>query len=246
MKKTISCIISLTAIKIIFLILLQLSLVSSLEFDINYPKQVEQNKEFTVSISSAPPPEESYDVKIFVNKHTKEFSEIYDGEKWRSPFSYLSSAYPNKIEFKILSHFVGESQLCVRLRKTLSPNEKISEVCSPIEVSPLYSSQEEQEQSTNKEEKEQKTKENYKETEKKEKIKPSISGNVSQKVEDLTINKKIPPESTEKIILKTGKSQVKSEKDVLSTKQEKTRLAIMYSFAVFSVLLIIFLFLKRW
>ena len=115
-KKGISHITKLMVISLI--LILFLTLTSSLEFNLDSPESVTLNEEFTTTINADISEDETYDIKIFVHKATKEFSEIYDGTIWKSPHFYLESKFPEQKDFKIISHFEGETKICARLRKS--------------------------------------------------------------------------------------------------------------------------------
>ena len=67
--------------------------VSALEFSFDSPSEVEEEKEFSVSIRGEYDGK-SYDVKIFVYEESfsNTVSEIYDGSNWRNPFRYLKNS----------------------------------------------------------------------------------------------------------------------------------------------------------
>ena len=118
----------ITVISIILLSLI--SIVSSLDFEIDYPKEVEVNSEFLVKLSSDT--NINHDLKIFVEDDSRDFSEIYNNG-WKSPFYYINNIFPEKKEFRILSHHFGETVICVKLRES-EDKSKVSEKCDKIIV----------------------------------------------------------------------------------------------------------------
>src|SRR3989344_5765757 len=81
----------ITVISIILLSLI--SIVSSLDFEIDYPKEVEVNSEFLVKLSSDT--NINHDLKIFVEDDSRDFSEIYNND-WKSLFYYINNIFPEK------------------------------------------------------------------------------------------------------------------------------------------------------
>lgn len=102
------------------------------DFSIKFPKEVLQDQEFEVTISAKT--NDVHDVKIYIHKDVKEFSEIYDGESWESSRFYIWNAFPNQKIFKVKSHYQGKSQLCVQLRK--SGQTSFDKICEEIMIGP--------------------------------------------------------------------------------------------------------------
>ena len=102
--------------------------IASLDFNFDYPNSAIQDEEFSVNLDLST--NDDYDVKIFIYKDSKEYSEILSGEEWKSPKYYLISAYPKNKEFKLISHYIGDTEICVRLRET--GKSSFSEECKPI------------------------------------------------------------------------------------------------------------------
>lgn len=105
---------------------------SAIDFDFSSPERVQKDVAFEVEISASSAGSESYDVKIFVGQANKQFSEIEDNGQWRSPYRYLAGAFPQTRVFRVIAHFTGESEICVRLRK--SSTTMFDERCKPIEI----------------------------------------------------------------------------------------------------------------
>ena len=74
-----------------------LHLIASLDFNFDYPNSVIQDEEFSLNLDLNE--DKEYDIKIFIYKDSKEYSEILSGEEWKSPKYYLISAYPENKEF---------------------------------------------------------------------------------------------------------------------------------------------------
>src|SRR3989344_4590866 len=90
---------------LIFIAIFLISGVSALNFSLSSPDKVTQGKEFSVKIIPQETADGTYDVKIFVHKHTKEFSEIFYENVWKSPFNYLKGVFPATNEFKLKSNY---------------------------------------------------------------------------------------------------------------------------------------------
>lgn len=207
---------------ILFTIILTVTLnpAQALEISIDSPKEVIQGEEFQVKIDSSST--ESLDVKIFVHRHTKEFSEIFYDEKWKSPFHYLLGFFPDQKEYLLKAHFLGETKICARLRKSTTSN--FVEACNQITVlaqdaqEPSEDSPEAQSPST--------------ET----KNKPPTQ---TQEITSIVLEEPVP--APEKIVLSSKTDEPKQ----ITTKQGKTRSWITYSFAGFLIIIIILLALRR-
>lgn len=128
---------------VISILLLALPIVSALDFSFSAPEKINAEEEFTISISANENSQEIYDVKAFVHAHTKQHSEIFYDNAWKSPFNYISSAFPSQTEFKLKSHYIGKTKVCVRLRQT--GNSTFEEKCNEIEVLSAELSSEESE-----------------------------------------------------------------------------------------------------
>ena len=107
--------------------------VLALEFTIDASEIVQENTPFgvTLNVDSA----DSYDVKIFAHQGDKNsyVSQMNDGGAWRSPRTYMKEAFPSQETYEVkIVEFVGEAELCARLRKT--GTSSFSEVCQPITV----------------------------------------------------------------------------------------------------------------
>ncbi len=119
------------SIMMIMAISMNSSFVAGINFTFNYPSEINVNEGFEVEILAEA--NDTLDVKIFVHDDKKEFSEIFDGTDWKSSFNFLIGVFPSQTIFKVRSHFIGETEICVKLRKT---GESSDSVCLPIEVLP--------------------------------------------------------------------------------------------------------------
>ena len=194
----------------------------ALEINLTSPDSVSLNEEFEVSITADTL--ETHDVKIYVeDENSKTISQILNGNEWKSSYYYIKAAFPENKEFKLKVTKQGIWDICLRIRKdgTSSP------VCNTITV--LSSS-----------------------TEEKQEIKEQLAEKTKEP-ENTTIqslsNPIIPLEETAentRIVLnsKPSDSQIKKQ-EVFTTKKERTRLAIIYGFSVFSVVIIILLALRK-
>ena len=207
--------------------LMVINSVSAIDFTITYPETVGQNTEFTFSISS----EESgtYDVKAFVHDDIKSSSEIYYNEEWKSPYYYLTSAFPEQESFKLISHYSGDTQICVRLRET--GKSVFSQVCEDITIEP--------ESNTNTEEEEE-SEEPEDEEEPEEEEQPQNNHALIPKTDNQE------KEETEEPIILSSKSNPEDSSDrIFLTKQEKTRIYAIIAFTFFCIILIILLALRK-
>jgi len=215
---------------------------SALTLTLDSPSKVNLNEEFLVSINADS--SENHDVKIFVHNSNdkkvtrKEYiSEILD-ENWKSSWYYLKESFPNNKQYRIrVFSSPGEREICLRLRKS---NSTISYTkCNPIEVG---------ESEAGESEESAKNEENYEynEEEIQEKVEKQEKSTV-YKVKQVTLNsetqsKNLTSENNEKIVLNSPASTYQTE---FITKQEKTRIYTTYAFTFFTVLIIIFLSLKK-
>lgn len=102
----------------------------ALDFSFEFPDETFLDQEFKVLINSDV--DDIYDVKIYIYKDTKEYSEIYDGDKWQSTHYYLKETFPKNKEFEVLSHFEGDTEICVQLRK--SGTSGFDKLCEEISI----------------------------------------------------------------------------------------------------------------
>lgn len=236
-----------TIIFIITILLIPLS--TALNFTLNSPEKVFKEAEFLVTIIPQETANGSYDVKIFVHWHTKEFSEIFYNNQWKSPFNFLKEVFPSQTEFKLKSHYVGETKICAKLRNSERTSD-LTEVCNNITVE---SSQENENVSNNNESNNENNNENRtndkpkkENTEKQNKTETNEENNYEllNLQNSQSINKN--PQKNEKIILNPKEIANTSENEkASSTKQEKIRLGIIYGFTFFCVVVIIFLALRK-
>ncbi|MBI5803844.1 hypothetical protein HY450_01225 [Candidatus Pacearchaeota archaeon] len=213
---------------IVFISLLIFPIVSALEFELISPNSVNSEEEFDVSILSNENIAESYDVKVFVHEPVKEFSEIFDGQNWKSPHFYLNGVFPDTTQFRIISHFVGETNICARLRKSSGGN--FEEVCNSIEVLKGEVVQDEEilpEEETIEEEDDSSEE-------------PIAYDEPTEKIEE----KKVSPKIEEKIVLNSPVQNEESS-EVFETKQGKERRWLLYGFGSLLILIIVLLGLRR-
>lgn len=226
-KTAISFIIILTAISFI-------SIASALEFTFSSPEEVNLNEEFEILISLDT--SDIYDVKAFVQKDTKEYSEIFDGEKWRSPRNFIQDAYPDQKEFKLMSYYSGDTQVCVRLREP--EKTSYSEVCNEILVEINEENDPDNDQEDDKEgdeeDKKQVQEKTTQPTNSQELNEPSQTSTTD--LEPIILNPQSPA--------KSQANQPQSNSPTLTT-QEKTRTYIIYAFTFFTIVIIILLALRK-
>ena len=207
---------------VISLLLIALPLVSALDFSFSSPEEINAEEEFTILISASL--EGNYDVKAFVHAHTKQYSEIFYGETWKSPFNYISSAFPSQAEFKLKSHYIGETKVCVRLRQT--GTSSFEEKCNPIKILSANASQENSEEEV------------QEKAEPEETIVPAV-----ESVVDTNSNtQKNPIVKQEKIVLNAPSSV---EVIPLNVSKEKTHQWTKYALLSLLLLVIIFLILRK-
>ena len=125
----------------LLLIILTLHSSTALDYELFAPSNVEKDKPFEVEIKTEQPSSEFYDVKIFITKHTREYSEIYNAGNWQSSFKYIQKAFPDQTKFQLRAHIASETTICSRLRST-EPKNEVFEICNPITVSSTQSSPE--------------------------------------------------------------------------------------------------------
>ena len=244
------------------LLILLIPLAYSLEFGLDSPKTVNLNEEFTATINADT--SDIYDVKIFVHEPIKKFSEIYDNSSWRSPHLYLNSAFPEQKEFKIISHYQGETKICARLRK--SGEISFKETCNEIIVNPASSqeppiksdnnSNNKDEESINdlKEPSLEETKNKEQESKQSQKQEEKTRQNKSQQqIENIASENTSSQKTQEKLVLNPkskkplrilNSSKIQNQEN-FTTKHEKIRLTIIYSFIAICVFIIILLALKK-
>ena len=225
MKREILLFITITAISCFIF----LPFVSSLEFNLDFPSKVYQEEEFNVLLSTSEDVKENYDVKIFVNKHTKEYSEVFFNDKWQSPFNYLPEAFPENKEFKLRAHLEGETQLCAKLRDS---SEKVFSKCEDVSVL-----KKDTEIVKNSEEKIEPEQEEKTKKEQNEEVKEVF---VQKNVQNISLAYSDKPE--EKIRLKQEKYV---ENKILYEDKSFKNLNIILNVVLGFILLILFLFLFK-
>lgn len=202
------------------MIIMAISLSSALDFDFQYPADINAEEEFEVNIISET--SENYDVKIYVFDDTQEYSEIYDFTRWRSPFNYIPESFPTERVYRLISHYAGESEICVKLRKS-SDQENVSQSCKPIKVTQLDIP--ENESLETEEEPEEQAPESRPRKEPAENI-----------VEPLPAFKTQAADIDEVVILNP-----RVEEPIFMTQEQKFRLWILYAFTFLCLIIIIFL-----
>jgi hypothetical protein len=123
--------------------LLLLPSTSALDFTIDVPERVEEGASFEVTINLDA--SDNYDVKIFAHQGDKNsyISQMNEGGMWRSPRTYMKESFPAQQTYEIkIIDFVGEAEICARLRKTGASS--FSEVCEPIYVEETTQGKEEE------------------------------------------------------------------------------------------------------
>ena len=212
-----------------FFIILLIPISSAVEFSLISPKEINLDEEFSVTIDFQS--EEAYDLKIYVHDDVQAYSEIYNGNEWKSTHYYLLRVLPAQKEFKLISHYAGETKICAKIRK---PNSTPSpEKCNNIKVI-----QSESRQETEGEKEMHEEPENIPEETPQEQPKQSLPP-PTQKEEE-------KPFEQERIILNAPAPPVTEEAPkIYRTKQEKMRLGIIYGFSIFTVIIIILLALKK-
>ena len=239
-KKAISYIIKPTVISLFFLVLLPVIL--ALEIQLNAPDSVNMNEEFKASIRANT--QEVYDVKIFVEGNSsKTISQIFNIDKWQSSYYYIKQAFPAQSEFSLKITKAGNWEICARLRK--EAQNPSPPVCSPI----IVKISNEEESQDNKDIIEKNEQENLEEPNKNEEnnIKNESNLESNKEIVIYNINKSDsqinnPIKIQEKIILNNPK---KKEQPVFTTKYEKLRNGIVYSFIALCIIIIALLALKR-
>lgn len=223
---------------IFLIIVLSATFVEAIEFSLSAPDSVSAGEEFSVQLNTEAEVSEDYDVKIFVYKSTKEYSEIYNNG-WKSPFNYLLASFPEENEFKIRAHYIGETELCARLRPSADKNAKVSEQCIPITIT---ETEEEIEQEDDEEESQEKNLP-AKNSPDSEADQNAISGTKEKISQQISVESQ-PEDSPQKIIL-ANPSKLSDPPATLYSKQEKIRLGITIGFVILCVISIILLALKR-
>lgn len=230
---------------------------SALDIYLNSPAIIKSGEEFVVTISADT--EDIYDIKIFVHKDTKEFSQIYDNG-WKSTRNFINEAYPSKKEFKLKPFYSGETQICLRFRKPGATSYE-EEVCSSITVddssSASQDNQNNNQQSNNNENDENDNNENSnnnnndKENEDAENKENSID-KTSQSASSTSLiqqsNSSIFQsqfQDNEPIILSSSEKQLQPEPKTFVSKQAKVRNYSLLVFTIFLVIIIILLALRK-
>lgn len=220
----------LTAISFsVFVFLFCISLSSAITFQLNSPQNATQNVSFQVSLSAET--SDVYDVKIFIYKDSKSFSEIFNGSSWTNSYNYLLSRFPQIRDYQVVSHFVGDTSICARLRK--SESSSFTEVCQPIKIT--FSNKEENPNPAEEEQENQEDDEENITTPKYYTKEPDFipETQVAQVSQDSS--------ESDRIVLNSAQKP----KETFISKQEKTRLYAVYAFTAFAIVIIILLALRK-
>lgn len=242
-----------------FLILFLISLSSAIDFTLESPAIADKEEEFEVKIIS-----QEYlphDVKIFVYKDTKEFSEILVDKEWKSTRYYIISSFPEQKEYKLISHYAGKTKLCARLRET--GKSSFLEVCKDIEIkensSPNSNTIQQVQSNSEDEAEEQDIEEKDDDKDKDENEREDEDDNEKEegKLENNLVNlnnsnsniKKISSTNNimndnyenKKIVL----TKNKTAQVFYTTKDGKKPLLLIFSFTTFTIIIIILLALRK-
>lgn len=220
------------AMAISLFIILAIPLASAIEFTLNSPEEVKAEAEFIISIALDEGSSTTFDVKAFVHEPVKAYSEIFDRDKWASPHFYLRGVFPTTTEFKLLPHFIGETNVCVRLRET--GKSSFTEKCNPLEVLPSEI-QEGNSENNNREE----SSSSNEDSGTSNSLQPVPQNNSSNSI---SLSKK---QNDKKIVLSSKPNSQKLESETIITNQEKIRRGIIYGFLIFLVAIIILLALRK-
>ena len=214
--------------------------VSALDFQFNSLDSIKLDENLSLSISASVT--EVYDVKIFArSSNGSTLSEIYDGG-WRNPYRYIKESFPSQNEYSIKVIKTSDSyELCVRLRKTgksnYDENCKFITLDEPGSSSPPQSEQSQDDKDEN-------------ESAQNEIIVKNSTASTSTPT-NTPSNTDDPPDNTIKndstkgrIVLNPKTSSIKEESSFI-TKEEKTRLWIVYAFTTFTIIIVILLALRR-
>lgn len=222
-------------------LLLLISTVSALDFQISSPSSANLNEQFTVSLTADTL--EIYDVKIFVQDINKDLlSEIYN-DGWKSSFYYLKSVFPKQTKFEIkITKSSDKAEICARLRK--SGKTSFDEKCNDIKIE--FNEELQSNLTNNPPEKEiNNKKEEIEEDEAKKENSQVIDYPEEENLSQLSLSEKTNIQK-EKIILKTNNEiKYSTQNTKFKTTQYYIRNTIIYSFAGLCIIIIILLALKR-
>lgn len=226
-------------------------LVSALNFTINSPADVLTNQEFEVRIVGES--SEGYDVKIFVYEEEKNnyVSEIYDGSAWKSPHRYLLNVFPSQTTYTIrVPSFIGETELCARLRR--NGQDRYDEQCVRIEVSanPDDSSDEDEDDSHQNDSSDDDSREREEQKSETEGVPKKLSPSFIPIDSDSSIQPVTNASETKekkKITLSSTKDALLEGKvdEAYLTSEGKIRQTVIYAFAGFCIALTLLIVLKK-
>jgi len=99
------------------LIFLFVNLSHAEELKLDYPDEIEQNKEFIISIELIDFPQNTYDVKIDINPENR-IARILNNNQWKSTFYYINDAIQKQEDFtlKITEQYTGTANILIKLR----------------------------------------------------------------------------------------------------------------------------------
>lgn len=237
----------------LFLFIFLVSLTTAIEFTIESPSSVEKDIEFNVKINSGETGE--HDVKIFVYKDTKEFSEIFADDKWKSTHNYILSAFPSKKSFKLISYYAGNTKVCARLRE--SGKSSFKQVCNDIEIKEKTSAniqsdnedendefEEDSDEERDKAEEEDEGEDEREEDEngeEEEKSEIVSNANSEANIQELSFSNNINYNNS-KIVLTGKEDNVKGE---LGAKKNNKPIIILSLFTTFTIVIIILIALRK-
>ena len=217
-----------------------INLSSAITFSFDYPKIIQKNQEFSIKLNSEV--NENYDVKAYVYHDTKEYSEILSDGKWGSAHFYLISAFPETNEFTLKSHYLGETDICVQMRK--SGTKKSDRICNPITVEENSSQNNEDNNSESDDTKDNQTENIVQDYNSKNKDKKVILNYENKNTQKKVVN--LSSKSKEKIILNSpNTNSSKSAQQEFTSKKYAFRIWIVYSFTGLCVMIIILLSLRK-
>ena len=204
---------------------------SALDFSFNSPEKAESEEPFTASISASVSAQ--YDVKIFIQDENNLLVSQIFSNGWKNPFYFLKSAFPNQTEFQIKAiNASGNYQICARLRE--SGKTSFTEKCSNIIIT--------------KSEKQEETPAlipSLDAPEKNNSKKYLADNNKQINYQDEKLNYIENNSQKQKIILISNFKNEVQNLPAFTTKYEKTRNYILYSFTAFCIVIIILLALRQ-
>jgi hypothetical protein len=226
------------------LLVFSIHLTQAAELTLDSPDSVEINEEFKVSINLNLLESEEYDVKIFIHDSDDEkisreeyISEIYDGG-WKDSYYYIKGSFPASKEYEIrATSSPGDRIICLRLRKSSSEDSGFEQICKPIEITASKESSK-----TKTEDSEEKSTASGSDEKQSLDQPQAIATTENQQFDSLTEER---VSVNEKIVLNAKTENAKQTTETFSTKQDKIKRGIIYSFVIFCVVIITLLALKK-